>query len=193
MRARFRSRSRPWSHDRAEVGVGTLIVFIAMVLVAAVAAAVIIGTSGELQQRAEVTGKDAIHEVTSNIRVMSVYGIRNDTSSDIYTVRIQLGLAAGGADVPLDEMILRYSDGTNTRMYRFATTPSFTLTWIRGTGGDNVMKAGDLVELEFNLVNTELGPRDPFALMMIPVVGHAVGLDLHAPATYASDTTIRIS
>lgn len=181
------------ANDHAEVGVGTLIIFIAMVLVAAVAAAVIIGTTGELQQRATSTGKEATQEVSSNLKVVDIFGSRNDTSSNIYNVKIQVQLPAGGQRLALEDLILRFSDGSSTRHYRFTTTPSYTLDWIRGLGTNNVIDSGDLVEIQFDTVNTELAPRSEFTLQIIPAVGHPVELDLKTPSTYYTFTTISLT
>lgn len=181
------------TNDRAEVGVGTLIIFIAMVLVAAVAAAVIIGTSGQLQQRAQATGNEASTEVSTNMKVVDIFGTRNSTSSNLYTIKIQVQLAAGGQELSLEDLVIRYSDGATVRHYGFGATPSFSLAWIRGTGTNNVIDAGDLVEITFNTVDSELAPRTEFSVQLIPETGAPVDLLLKTPSTYYTFTTVSLT
>jgi len=70
-------------NDRGQVGIGTLIVFIAMVLVAAIAAGVLINTAGLLQSQAEATGEESSEQVTDRVQVSSVSGtaIKEDTDA----------------------------------------------------------------------------------------------------------------
>lgn len=60
--------------SRAQVGIGTLIVFIAMVLVASIAGGVLINTAGLLQSKSEQTGQEAQDGVTNRIQVLGVTG-----------------------------------------------------------------------------------------------------------------------
>ncbi len=176
--------------DRAEVGVGTLIVFIAMVLVAAVAAAVLINTTGTLQQRAQSTGKEATQEVASNLKVTGVYGVRNSTSVDVYTIKTQTELSAGALPMDLTKLIIRYSDGTNVYTYSYGA-PGFSTSWIRGTNNSGVMTSGDLVELSFNL-GTLVPPRTPVQVTLVPETGSPVSADFKTPSTYGTDTTVTL-
>ena len=51
------------------IGIGAMIVFIALILVAAVASAVIIQTGEKLQQNAQQTGSDTQQEISGKISV----------------------------------------------------------------------------------------------------------------------------
>ena len=114
--------NRAIRNDRAEVGVGTLIVFIAMVLVAAVAAAVLINTTGTLQQRAQATGQEATQEVSSNLKVVNVYGKTAEIAGvrKVTELRANVQLAAGAQDMDLEQLVIRYSDGGKTFTFKFA-------------------------------------------------------------------------
>ncbi len=59
---------------RAEMGVGTMIIFIAMVLVAAVAASVLISTANSVREQAQNTGEQAIQNVASGFITYDVVG-----------------------------------------------------------------------------------------------------------------------
>lgn len=65
----------------AAIGIGAMIVFIALILVAAVAAAVIIQTAEKLQQNAQTTGEDTTDMMASKISVKSVVIVN---TNDLY-------------------------------------------------------------------------------------------------------------
>ena len=187
--------------DGAEVGVGTLIVFIAMVLVAAVAAAVLIGTSGTLQQRAMATGMEATAEVSSNLQVRSIYGVRDDVSDPgLHDIKIQVQLAAGSVPVDLTTLVIRMSDGQTVTTYMYdaavladgaAHVTTFETFWIRGDGTGAVAQSGDLVEIHFN-VPTDLIPRKSVQITMIPETGSPVQGDFRTPPSYGGDLIVSL-
>ncbi|ELZ54656.1 MULTISPECIES: archaellin/type IV pilin N-terminal domain-containing protein [Halorubrum] len=71
--------------ERGQVGIGTLIVFIAMVLVAAIAAGVLINTAGFLQTQAEATGEESTSQVSDRLQVVSTSGNVTEDPDDAGT------------------------------------------------------------------------------------------------------------
>ena len=92
--------------DEAAVGIGTLIVFIAMVLVAAIAASVIIQTAENLQQRAYAVGKQTIRDVSSGIKVIGVTGYTNENKTKIDYIAVAISPRAGSYDIDLNKTLL---------------------------------------------------------------------------------------
>lgn len=114
-----------YENSSAQVGIGTLIIFIAMVLVAAVAAAVLIQTSGTLQQKAQSTGKQATQEVSSNLMIKSIEGVRAKDSATslagrISLLKLKVGLNVGSSPVDVNQVVISITDGTTTNNLIYA-------------------------------------------------------------------------
>ncbi|MBE0520713.1 MAG: flagellin [Candidatus Methanoperedenaceae archaeon] len=183
--------------ENGDVGIGTLIVFIAMVLVAAVAAAVLIQTSGVLQEKAQSTGKEATTEVSSNLKVNAVIG--NATSTSIDALNISVSLSSGGSEIDMNQVIVKYINGTKTTNLEYSATAAngtyFMYTEDRDVAGtEGVLSTGDLGKITINLTGTsqELLPRASGTIQIIPEKGTMVVKDVIAPPTFGTKTKIQL-
>lgn len=128
--------------DRGQVGIGTLIVFIAMVLVAAIAAGVLINTAGFLQGQSEDTGQESTAQVANNLLVLSEVGTV-DANGNVSEVNLTVQKSAGSGDINLKQLTIHYigPDGDQHLTYNEsdANASDFTLNMIQAEEDDGVL------------------------------------------------------
>ena len=142
--------------EEALVGIGTLIIFIAMILIAAVAATVLINTAEELQARAKTVGTQTIREVSAGIAVESVTGYTNADKTYIEYLAITVRPRAGSKDIDLSLCTL-------TTLYENLTVLTLDETLVQVVNTDNAsvfytpIDAGSNYTVMANTSNTAFG------------------------------------
>jgi flagellin FlaB len=100
---------------RGQTGIGTLIVFVAMVLVAAIAGGVLINTSGYLDQQASTTGEETTEEVSESLIIVSETSITQPNSEGIGFVDIFVELGPGSDPINMSNTVIIYNDDETTK------------------------------------------------------------------------------
>ena len=122
--------------DVGAIGIGAMIVFIAMVLVAGIAASVLVQTSTKLESQAMKTGSDTIDEVSTGLAVFDIKGYAA-TSGNLDKISICVRPRAGSADVDLSETFIELSDTNNKIVFNYSAN-----TYVGdGSGQDDVFSA----------------------------------------------------
>ena len=151
---------------RGQVGIGTLIVFIAMVLVAAIAAGVLINTAGLLQAQAQQTGEETTAEVSNVIQVGEVVGYADSTDEVIDTLNVSIRLASGSDPINLSKASYTLSTDGNASVINGNPDGSgnvVTEIYKKQSLDDTTILSAqeDLAVVEFNLDNAgELQPLE---------------------------------
>jgi archaellin len=92
------------------IGIGAMIVFIALILVAAVASTIIIKTAEELQQNAENTSSDTRDQISGKVSVADVYittvadPLTTGDNTDVATLTVIARVSSGSLNVQEDDI-----------------------------------------------------------------------------------------
>jgi len=122
--------------DIGAIGIGAMIVFIAMVLVAGIAASVLVQTSTRLESQAMKTGSETIEEVATGVAVFDIMGYAA-TSGNLDKLAINVRPRAGSTDVDIAQTFVELSDATVKIIFNYSSTCMVE----DGSGQDDVFNA----------------------------------------------------
>ena len=110
--------------DHGAIGIGAMIVFIAMILVAGIAASVLVSTSNTVQIQALQTGQKTTKEVSSGISVFEITGLvynasGSTTLENITKIAITVKARPGSGDIDLNNTYVLISDGVKKSLLRY--------------------------------------------------------------------------
>lgn len=197
------------NNETADIGIGTLIIFIAMILVAAVAAIVLIYSAGELQQKATITANEAPSKVTTNIFIESVFGDRVNSTMPglqpgIQSILIRIRPEVGTASMDLRQIIMTKMSRDEIEILNYSnisnTVNSFGASTIRDEDGSftadfPVLNSGDLVDIEFHTLDYTkpiLLPRQTITLSINQERGASVTLEISAPNSFGTERYVKL-
>jgi flagellin FlaB len=188
---------------RADIGIGTMIVFIAMVLVAAVAAAVLIQTANSVREQATSTGDQTINNVASGFLKEGVVGHVDSTSFLMDGVNITLRLAAGSPNIYMNNVVVKVLYGTQdiTLTYCHEADPTDWNAEYRGDlkfeaqsgfTSDHTVKAGDLLNIRIGgggtapdqSLDLALDNLQNIKIQVFPGFGQPTLIDVTTPEVY---------
>jgi flagellin FlaB len=168
---------------KGESGVGTLIIFIAMLLVAAIAAGVLIQTTGSLQNKALITGTQSRAQISTHIEALSLTGT-NGSDSDLENISIIAKLSAGSDAIDLSEVVMVAETSQSSDSYRMSngTTVGFKVSYLQnGTEHKpGYLKFGDVAQLDFDLFN-KFNEGQNVRVDIIPKIGISTTLEMVMP------------
>jgi archaeal flagellin FlaB len=177
--------------DRGMMGVGTLIIFIAMILVAAVAAAVLISTSSSLQQRSLLVGSQSEEGISTGAEAVAVTASNASGDHQVEDFEMLLRLQAGSSPMNFDNTVLLvdstehawsmdYSGGSSHSVS--SSTGAFGIEYVKqGPDYENgYLSRGDVVKMTFN-VTSSVPENKRVRLKIVPRVGVATLVEFTTP------------
>lgn len=189
---------------RADVGISTLILFIAIIIMATLVVVPLVDTIGRFTEKAVQTGRETRGHITTGITVISVSGQTTDNSTTdhgITNLSILIEPITGSGIIDLDTMIILVcAEGRPSVILKYSGTSNsyedgfFNVSrWIRLIKGnesdrmnDPYIGYGDLVEISTNttVYASDFGPNTEVNIVIMLETGINTRIEFRTPLVY---------
>ena len=200
--------------DTGSIGISELIIFIAVILVAGIAASVFIAISSTLETRSLSTGFQTTSEVSTALKVTDIEG--HNTSGLIDKLLIAVTPRAGSTTIDFSTTFLELSNASIKCIFNYtsgywvdmtagvdnlfsinafpASASQYGLIVLRDQDGsctqDNpLITAGDMIGITINTTAcfNGMGPNTRINGLIVPEIGAGAVVTFQTPTTYAEE------
>jgi archaellin len=186
--------------SKGQTGISSLILFIVMLLVAAIGASTLMQTSEKLQRQAALTGGQGLKEVSTKITVKSITGFASAPSTNRFDKLILTVSLSGIEELPLSGVVMSYQAGDVyiSRIYYNASAtdangyPDFNVNTVQGDA-DGLLEKNELLELHFWIEDGDAMPLNAsteFMLTITPRGGTSTLVRAATPAMIRNKYTL---
>lgn len=190
-------------NKKAEMGIGTLILFIAMILVAAVAAGVLIQTASSLQAKALLTGSKSTSDVSTAMSITYAYGKNaSGTDHDLEYTYLKGKLVPGSDPIKFADMVINVDTKTTRTSYSYtssvnctndtdrpSTAGTYGVRFLTGTpaASNDYLYRGDVIEICLKNAAT-IAEGEDYRVTVVPKAGQETQVGIRAPDVMVTDT-----
>ena len=184
-----------YNNRKGAQGIGTLIIFIALILVAAVAAGVLISTAGKLQGKAETTGDEVQQRLATGFTVIQI-GVNGtddsyiNTTADVFDIRVRLSPGSDAVRLADITMALVTQRGSYSYSYNGSSGPNLmTVTAVSGSFADGYINDADVITISIPSQDT-ISENENFEVTIFPGAGNAQRVSLVTPPSLVNFYTL---
>jgi len=187
------------NNNFAAIGIGAMIVFIAITLVAGIAASVIIQTANNLENQSTNTGQQTTVDVATGIRVIDIEGEKTTRSNQsgvgswwnntrIHNITITVTPKAGSEEIDLSNTLIEISNSTIKCILNYTSNTNRDFAAQPASGG--IFSTTDVISIFHQSANgfgiIELFDEDGSCTATTPVInrGDKVMLCINASACF---------
>lgn len=163
------------------VGVSTLIIFVSLILVGAITAAVLLGSVGGLQQKASSTAREA-EGIGSGVQIVYI-DATNGTDHNVETFRMIVQLRAGSDPINFARSSLTFDTVGSSKSYTYNSstfsTSTYNVSYIRTNPNvheEGYIRRGEIAALHWN-VTPPVGEEERVKITLYPSGGDITSVE----------------